>query len=67
MLIRLRLSFPVLLDQLEQTRSLLTYATGTPLNLLVESKTMKIVARWAGEVPTDLSQRIDDELKKLGR
>ncbi len=61
------LTFPVLLDQLEQTKSLMSYATGTPLNLLVVSKTMKIVARWTGKVPADLEKRIDAELKKLGR
>lgn len=58
--------FPVLLDQLEQTKQLMNYATGTPLNLLIETKTMKVLHRWSGKVPTDLEQTIEAELKQLG-
>jgi len=61
------LTFPVLIDQLQQTTGLMDYKTGTPLNLLIDPKTMKILFRWSGEVPRGLDQQIDLELKKLGK
>ena len=67
MVARHGLTFPVLIDQLQQTTGLMDYKTGTPLNLLIDPKTMKILFRWSGEVPKGLDQQIDLELKKLGR
>jgi hypothetical protein len=61
------LTFPVLIDQLQQTTGLMDYKTGTPLNLLIDPRTMKILFRWSGEVPKGLDQQIDLELKKLGK
>ncbi len=64
---RFGLTFPVLLDQLQQTKRLMDYQTGTPLNLLINPSTMKILFRWSGEVPKGLDQQIESELKKLGK
>jgi len=64
---RFGLTFPVLLDQLQQTKKLMDYQTGTPLNLLLDARTMKILFRWSGEVPKGLNDQIEQELKKLGK
>lgn len=61
------LQFPVLIDPLQQTKEMFDYQTGTPLNLLVDAKTMKILFRWSGEVPQGLEQQIEAELKKRGK
>jgi len=60
------LTFPVLLDQLGQTRKFMGVQINLPLNFLLEASTMKVLARWSGAPPTDLNAQLDAELKKRG-
>ncbi len=62
---RFGLTFPVLLDQLAQSKRLMDFQTGTHLNLLLDPATMKILFRWSGEVPKGLGDQIELELKKI--
>jgi len=61
------LTFPVLIDPIQQTRKWFNYQTGTPLHLLVDPRRMKVLFRWSGSVPKGLNQQIESTLQRMGR
>jgi len=60
------IGFPVLMDMKREVWERYIGGSSIPVNILIDTETMKVLHRWVGKIPQGLAYHVEKELKKRG-